>query len=1845
MIFNMETPPCTTDQNSNAPPQPVAPASSGNPIENILNQNPDIVINDYMERLGTRLSMLETELKYAWRALDLLSQEYVKMWERLEKLEVLLYEQQTVISQLLDFYSNVEGQNNQLPSSSENAEQMSGDGNQMAVATIGMPGTTSELDALQQVLNMAENSARENDLIGMLNPSGSGLSAEASEIIKELQLEDMLHLSDEAFYRSLNKAYREDLVGFDTNAVAAAASASSQLGMIWEEAEEGEENGSMTTKKETSEGMDMTSGSQIKDEDTHDVFSALDYKDYRNNIPCVNEDDLAQISRLSAIDQVALEKLHELDRLTNKLQKDSQDLKELQNRLLDPSSQTQDQTSARETNAETTERNFTAEDTSLIDEQLRQIYSESEIENWSFSSSPRGLAEMLLLAGITSGQGSKQRGIGDGGGTGDTDMSSLSGYRSTGMSLSPRHRMLDSSYSSPSRMSSLLPNDLSSSPKHSSDLQSYSSYSGLSSSPKRIGDTDTYSYGNLTGSPKHTVDLQTYSYGTASTSPKHSELQGYNYGGDSSGLVSASFSSVACTSPSIYSVSSGKLSSSPTLSIVSVRTRQDGYISGARLEMDNSPSPTSPPPPAPQDKEVFMMSKDATESSLSPSVALFGAAGGSTSITSLSLDQQQGRLTPRTPHSPKSPRTSPKRIVKSSSSNIAAAKSDSGLSSMSGGWSSIEKSPGSPKSSKTPNASSYTSSETGILLGRVQCHTHSRSYSATHLNTSPKHRPKSPYRQESDPYTYSRALSPLPSTSATSGSLLPGGHHLSAFTSVRTPTGMDSSSPSVTNDSSGTFVPSPAPSSDVSTSPSRRSQRLTDFQSNIDPGSDYLYRSEKPAIYSVAGSHRQPYTSVYTSGSSNYNANVTTSGYPDLIGPYPISDTHSGSSSSSQYLAGSEQGTSRSHSTSTSVYPTPTTTPTQYPGSKKPSGVSNLDSYKTAMYRTMFPTGQITDALSYYPTSAHETSTPANVPTTYYQSPNQWLSRSVDSSTQLQQQYERERERQRYSQDLSYSKPSLMDPSAQYRAEEGYPITDYQWNRRDWNSELDVRNQNLEYSNRYQDSQFYDTTGGVIVSQSGYISIASDMKDENEGYEKTVKKNKRGGSLKSVMSQVSNLLPDLHLNKRHRSNSLPASEFPEDLESKPKTSLRGKLQKQLTQTIARRGKGGKALVSTVSGMIQKAKKRAASHSSQSLSDPEQSELEWGSATSGLGSGRASALSVGSEDSVFSDAPADLFAKMPVKSDTTKSNTPTEEQPELITKLPELDLPVDDFDDEETNKIPSSVSSLFPTVGEIKQSQKSTTGSSDESVTSETAIKFPPVAIGGASREFAVSRALGKYRQRQSSTVSDEPGAQEDSNHSGNSGSGKENNLVRTPDEVDEIETLPKDKSKEKVMQEEKKAPIIETPPPPPPPPPPSIVPQPIPQITPQTSEETGPIQSSPSLQSVRSSQRHPPARHQQSLEIPWGFRSSGDGDDDTRSTHSWRSTSRVSSRRQSTEDSIDSEDEWYCYELRKLEELEKQTQIEKEMMESVERYKPDDRVKTQMSFVLQELRLKASQISAYDESQPPRITGVMREGISELTYPDSEEKDLSERRKSFDRRPSMERRSSIERRKLPEMPDRRNSFERRHSRELPQRPNEIIQPMEIKKPESDEEKEHSSGDTSGPDSPHQSQDDMEYDEQIEAEESRRSSNGYQNKLPTSGSLSREGSESVPPSEMSVSIPGEWNSEETATVRDGSISVQGSEWENDVREGDSASTVTPSTQKAKIEDTIKEKESEEGKEDIGKDMGPGSKWKLLKALKERKLEEKEAKAEAAAAVAAAISKTDDTATSVSIVNEYADESLG
>lgn len=192
--------------------------------------------------------------------------------------------------------------------------------------------------------------------------------------------------------------------------------------------------------------------------------------------------------------------------------------------------------------------------------------------------------------------------------------------------------------------------------------------------------------------------------------------------------------------------------------------------------------------------------------------------------------------------------------------------------------------------------------------------------------------------------------------------------------------------------------------------------------------------------------------------------------------------------------------------------------------------------------------------------------------------------------------------------------------------------------------------------------------------------------------------------------------------------------------------------------------------------------------------------------------------------------------------------------------------------------------VFATVGDLKKCISMDSGSEENGFSST-------VTIGNASREFAVSRALGKYRQRKSSSASEN--------------GEKLTSQVKSVDKIEgQIQVITTDEEEEEMRRNEifekinyeennKKSELTE-------------------EVT-LSNFETSPM---------NSRVRPLPPRHQQSLEIPCVGRP-GETEEDSKSTHSWRSTSRVSSRRQSTEDSIDSEDEWYIYELRKLEELER----------------------------------------------------------------------------------------------------------------------------------------------------------------------------------------------------------------------------------------------------------------------------------------------------------------------------------
>lgn len=1724
--------------------RPVSPRVADGAVQQYEGQV-DYIISDYMERLGTRLNILETELKYAWRALDLLSQEYVKMWERLEKLEALLCEQQSVIAHLLELYT--------------------AEGGDLSALNVLLPIAQSGMGQLEVIREILGNGTVEDGL-----EEGVDVTSGAPP--------------NEAFYRSLNQAYREDLVGGESSRPA------SQLGLIWEDPEESEESAAnKASEAEVQKLMD-----EAMSEETQEIFSSIDYKYYRGNSPCVSEHDLAQLTRLNSMDRAAIEKLHELDRLTGKLQVDSQSIKELETHLLE-SPRIINQRQLQDAATSEAEARVLAEDSSIIDEQLRQMYTNPD---WTFSSGSVGIDEIMLMASDSPNKKIESRLSTDE----EVAEAMCTGFRSPRVS-SPRHRMHHEPVSS---------------------SEPYSTVTGRLAYSSAVQNADIKS-------PKPAKERK-FVYNPF--------LPGYDENLDNSNLISTPFSTVSSISPSIFKVTSTK-PASPSPSICSARTRQDGYLESSEknkdsLEMQVSSSP-SPPPPAPQDTADNLMLPNASPlpgPSMSHSPVFLSAEQAQIQPSISSIDH--GRLSPRTPHSPKSPRTSPKR---KSSSDIVAAKSDSGLSSMSG-WSSLEKSPGSPKSSKTPT-SNYLSE---LNANRISAARTSSPMPPGMINPDmyPYQRDNSAYRQSSAD-SYMDEILRIPS--CTSEIQRP--YQQSAFTSL-------TQSVLSNGDLYNSFVPSPAPSSTRNVS----HRYVTEV-----PYNEAAYRHQ-PAIYSVAGSNRQEvYTSVYTSNSSTSNAQQQALNYPDLIEPYgndaynqrfpPEPNYHARTSiphSSSTHHHGSKRNLSRAPST--------TSMPSE--------GMTNHEGYKTAMYRTMFPTGNLTDALVYYPTSTRYDSPVYNVPPAEYDEPENWAPRehrspmaiprdstsgSIRSSATVPADavqnitIEQRRYQQYQQQQAEYQRQQHIYQNVQtYNASiESKQLDDqYQktWNQRTHYLELDLRNKN--FGDQNQMGELFDA-GGVIVSKSGYISISSDLKDRIPT-DKLGKKSKRG-SIKSAMNSVSHWLPDLNLKKRHRSNSLPIGVQREDLElsrdSKYNSSLKDKVKDP------NRKKKKYPLVATMSGILQKAKRKT-QHSDLSLSDPEQSETEWSGGRSSVG------VSDSEEGSVFSESGKDMFAKVASSKKSKKPEPQTQvmgnqiisssqyqqliangqqqqiaqdrQQPQLYIDESQYD---DDFNqnsrqestkqqsteyqsdnkniqfqqvqngqvqqqndvfqqmqvqngnyqqtqmqngdlsqqplfaqvqkpklqreatqdykqDAETDlsdNVPgeeensgkstgSGSSSIFVTVGEAKRG----TGS-DESTTSENRT-FPPVTLGGASMEFAVSRALGKYRKRRSTSASDDQAGSEDAGS-----------------KSDETEQL------QDVEDTQKQSPQgVKT-----------ITTKSSPELLPTKSvslEEPPQPESSPSASSHRSYTGRIMPRQQQSLDIPGGR---GE-DDDNRSTHSMRSGR--SSRRQSTEESIDSEDEWYRYNVRRLEMEEQDIHYRPELSEPLreeaeneEQFGPDEDVKERMSFVLRELKMTVKPIPDVLEEKELNAQVIASAKRREKEQ-EGKKKDKNHKRESTGPKSVY-----AEFARITDYQTWRDADEKQEQEQ------EIESDVEAPKDEDEDRSEHSSGDTSGPDSPHQSMDEME-DEDYEKEQSTIN----QQPIKEGGALIRKFT--GVPSYTSEPIP------------ERKYSTRGEGWSLKNKTDSSSTSV----------------EDQRGSVDIPDDQkdqgGPlGSKWKLLKALKERKAEEK------------------------------------
>lgn len=1660
-----------------------------------------------MERLVKKLNDIEHELKCAWRILDILNQECIKMWERLEKLEGFLYEQQNIITHLVGFREN---------------NITKGDTNTIS-KIVDQPSSFGELDTITRSLNESGNVENTNEIESTYNeketkrihvlidnsshsdptPDTNG-NSNFSEGLETLKEEDST--PDEAFYRSLNNAYREDLISGESSRP------SSQLGMIWEEVEDMEDlnvkkkndsdcvtdttdksNEVETIVKEN--GSILFEGRDNVNEEEGEVFSAADYKTYRGNIPCISEQDLAHLSRLNTMNEISLDSILKLNNLTIMLQKDSENFNDLCSNSLDKPQKYYS----------TDSKVKLIEEANCIDEQLRKIYEETDIDNWVHpeirNSNGRTISKISTDSGLST--------------NGD----------STAQLVSAK---------------------LNSSPK-----------SNIDPTPIKFSSESC----ETTDFPEHTVkeviqipiDMGNFAKGYA----QNKEL---------TDLMVESLAPTSSISPILNVV---ERSSSPTLSgssNQSTKIRQEGYLDRLprfHLDFSESNSPVSPPPPAPQDsyKNDFITSTKVIESShgilKNP---IFVCDSGK------SFEQGSFDFNSETSHLSKS-----SELLQDYSTDLSdiVAKSDSDFST-SCKKAIFDESPGSPKSSVTQLIPAHSIDEIrSVHTSNLESSELSDSNLSLTGNIKYQSQPSfDGITKNQDTFTNQMCPSAEYAYSMVSDEWI----------SDAGRTKHNETQYSLESESSSTKK--------------RFSKKPEDIESEYTKSIESTAKLSKPPL--DFASQQVIYSTAAKNELGTIDAKKSTS---DQINPL---------TPNAKYNLEMYDGINKHLYDLTENVPV--TVSNSLLQKKRAAKMSSLDERVrltsgniTDVQNKKFPTGNITDALSYYPTSGSlERHEYINDPWT--NSVQEKLKFQISMTSNIEPITENDNI-QHSSREKHFEKPNRE-------------IFHYKSNHQGFGEslqenmlvpQLSTSRQSLSKLSINQEitEKFYDASN-VIVSQSGYISISTNIKEHDRTSSKNVKKIKRVSSLKNAMSSVSSWLPDLHLSRRYRSLSLPGEVTHEEANismknRKQRISIDANSVKSRHKGHIFHTKKKHMLVSTMSEILQKAKRKT--HLPQSLSDPEQSETEWSSERqSGLSEDEGSLQTDADAESntlqVFKstsknfvldeDSPEQQYlaedmksflqssilgkqiSQEPVKEDqenTSEKDISNNSKHQIESQHNFLAYEQQTVDfihqhDQELATINSSEgnkdSAIFATVGDLKKC----VNSNNEYATDLSHTNFPATIPGAASMEFAVSRALGKYRQRQSSIILDDP---IDEIHGGKKIDAGE---VRLSDSNSYF--------KEDGFELNNRSCKLTK----------------LPESMTNLSGNVFVPEESPYAANLKSNfqnnSRFLP-RHQQSLEIPWSGSRSGDGDEDNKSTHSYRSTSRISSRRQSTEDSIDSEDEWYCYELRKLEELERQSEtIHETDMSAIlvedtegeaEIYQPDEDIKEKMSVVLEELKIK-TKWKKYIESPPKNHVPTVK--FNQCI--DISQKNNCER--SAYANPKFTSMDTIFA-KVTDYPAWVHDGDEQYRSKI-------------------SFQEGSSSETSGPDSPMCSVDEDEYEltKDLDEQCSRRSSSGStlrqnEKQLQGSDSLSRDGSVSVPASEISMSIPGAWDSETII-------------FENERNSTYSTGTPTATTfslPKIKLDASSYTSSDLQFKDEQISPGLPGSKWKLLKALKERKAEEK------------------------------------
>ncbi|KAK7077367.1 hypothetical protein SK128_013602, partial [Halocaridina rubra] len=291
-----------------------------------------------------------------------------------------------------------------------------------------------------------------------------------------------------------------------------------------------------------------------------------------------------------------------------------------------------------------------------------------------------------------------------------------------------------------------------------------------------------------------------------------------------------------------------------------------------------------------------------------------------------------------------------------------------------------------------------------------------------------------------------------------------------------------------------------------------------------------------------------------------------------------------------------------------------------------------------------------------------------------------------------------------------------------------------------------------------QPTHSYYESSNVLVSQAGYITITQDtVPVKTIGLQQEDRKKlRRGSSVKSALNTMSKMIPSIDImGKRSRSHSLPSRPMNED---EPRRK-----DYQATTLGRRKEKKRNSLMSTMSGFIQKTRRRGSSLSLRSLSD---SEHEHSDEVNRPVPRRTIWDDDSDNSSLLSDSTTAADSLFPTMKQTKKYSS-TSNSKENIATSGNIIEQTTKTEEPQTDTTEDTLSmfdpeSLFQTVGELKRS---------DSREKETENKQSSSTRVGGRREFAVSRALGKYRQRHSSSAhSDDQSGSEEATRASSSGS-------------------------------------------------------------------------------------------------------------------------------------------------------------------------------------------------------------------------------------------------------------------------------------------------------------------------------------------------------------------------------------------------------------------------------------------------------------------------------------------